>query len=273
MKAKILDIKGTEKGEINLPKEFSSKIRGDIVLKVLEAKKRKQPYSPSPVAGNQYSASGVLIHQRHVWKSQYGRGISRVPRKIMSRKGSQFNWVGATSPNTVGGRRAHPPKIISMLKFLRINKNENKIAFNSALSATINEKYILKKYSTIEKIDKKFPIIISGIDKIKTKELLNGLKKILGEKLYGIAIKKKVVRAGKGKLRGRKYKSNAGMLLIIGNNEKVKTGSFDVVQVKTLGVMDLAKGGLGRLTVYTEKAIKDLNDRFSGKVKVKEEKK
>ena len=144
MKANLLDINGKKVKTIDLPSCFSKEVREDIIAKVLETKKTKQPYSPSPVAGNQYSASGVLIHQRHVWKSQYGRGISRVPRKIMSRKGSQFNWVGATAPNTVGGRRSHPPKVISMLKFLKINKNENKIAFASALSATANNEIILK---------------------------------------------------------------------------------------------------------------------------------
>ena len=260
MKTKILDINGKEKGSIDLPKEFSSKIRNDIVSKVLEAKKRKQPYSPSPVAGNQHSASGVLIHQRHVWKSQYGRGISRVPRKIMSRKGSQFNWVGATSPNTTGGRRAHPPKITSMLKFLGINKNEGKIAYESALAATANKELILKKYSTLNKLSHAPFIVESKLVGLKTKQVLESLKKIFGE-AYDIAIKKKTIRAGKGKMRGRKYKSNAGMLLVIGNDEKLKINAFDVVQVKTLGVVDLAKGGLGRLVIYTEKAIEDLKNK------------
>ena len=30
------------------------------------------------------------------------------------------------------------------------------------------------------------------------------------------------MRSGKGKLRGRKYKSNAGLLIVTGNNEKLK---------------------------------------------------
>ncbi len=275
MKTKIYDLTGKEKGSIDLPKEFSAKIREDIVAKILEAKKKKQPYAPSPVAGNQYSASGILKHHRHVWKSQYGRGMSRVPRKIMSRRGSQFNWVGATSPNTAGGRRAHPPKVIHILKLLGINKKELQIAFASALSATVNEKYILNKYSSIDNLNKKAPFVVSienaELNKIKVKELLNGLKKILGKELYEIAIRKKSVRAGKGKMRGRKYKSNAGMLLVIGNgeNKKIKTKMFDVVRAGELGVTDLAKGGLGRLTVYTEKAINDLNKRLN-KVKVKE---
>ena len=78
-----------------MPNFFSAKIRDDIVSKILEAKKNKQPYAPSPVAGKQHAARGKVVHRRHVWRSGYGKGISRVPRKIMSRRGEQFNWVAA----------------------------------------------------------------------------------------------------------------------------------------------------------------------------------
>ena len=128
------------------------------------------------------------------------------------------------------------------------------------------EKYVTEKYSTIEKLNKKVPFVISlNSDKLKVKELLNGLKNMLGEELYNVAIKKKSIRAGKGTMRGRKYKSNAGMLLVVSENEKVKTKTFDVVKTKTLGVTDLAKGGLGRLTVYTENAVKELENKFKEK--------
>jgi len=262
MKTKILTIDGESKGEINLPKSFSVKVREDVVQKVLEIQKIKQPYGPSPVAGNQYSASGKIVHQRHVWKSQYGRGMSRIPRKIMTRKGSQFRWEGATVPNTKGGRKAHPPKAISMINTKRVNKKELKIAFESALSATANKKFVEKKYKRIEKIDREIPFVVeSKFASLKTKEFLKSLKNIVGEKLFEVAQKKKTVRAGKGKLRGRKYKSNAGMLFVVGENENFKTGLFDVVNVKNLGVYDLANGGLGRLTIYSENAIKSLGER------------
>ncbi|MDP2628537.1 MAG: 50S ribosomal protein L4 [Nanoarchaeota archaeon] len=264
MKSKILTIDGKEKGTVELPKCFSQPVREDLIMKVLEAKKRKQPYAPSLVGGKQSSASGKLVHRRHVWKSQYGRGMSRVPRKSLSRRGTQFNWVGAEVPNTRGGRRAHPPKIIGMINTNKINKKEEKIALMSAISATANEKMINKKY---EKIDhaKNLPLIVeSGITKLKTKELLSSLKKILGE-LFEVALQKKKVRSGKGKLRGRKYKKNAGLLLVVGKDEKIKTSAFDISDVKSLGINDVAKGGAGRLTIYTENAIKNLGERFKEK--------
>jgi len=53
------------------------------------------------------------------------------------------------------------------------------------------------------------------------------------------------------------------MLLIVGKNEKVKTNKFDVVKTENFNVADLAKGGAGRLTVYTEKAIKEIQEKFT----------
>ena len=262
MKANVLNTQGKKIKEIDLPKCFSREIREDIVAKVLETKKRQQPYAPSLMAGKQYSASGKIKHRRHVWKTHYGHGISRIPRKIISVRGNRFNWIGAFIPGTVGGRRAHPPKILSMINTRRINKKEMKIALTSALSATANEKKISKRYKTIEKLDKEVPFIVdSKLISLKTKELISSLKKILGN-LYKLTLKKKTIRSGKGKLRGRKYKSNAGLLLVVGNKEKVKTKVFEIITVDKLGIINLAKGGLGRLTLYTEQAIKDLEDKL-----------
>ncbi|MFH1326552.1 MAG: 50S ribosomal protein L4 [archaeon] len=262
MKAVILDVKGKEKGKIDLPRVFSTKIREDIIAKVLEAKKTKQPYSPSPVAGKQYSARGKIRHRRHVWQTHYGRGMSRIPRKVMSRRGTQFNWEGAGIPGAKGGPRAHPPKILSMGP-KNVNKKELQIALRSAISATANSLSIIKKYRSLDKKDiKELPLIIeSEITKLKSKELLKTLKNILGKKIEKIAIQKKEQRAGKGKFRGRKYKKNAGLLLVIGNKEKLKTKAFDVVNTKKLSVSYLAKGGPGRLTMYTEEAIKNLGEK------------
>ncbi len=261
MKTQIYSTEGKNKGTIDLPKCFSARIREDVVARVLEAKKTQQGYGPNPLAGNQ-SASGKLVHRRHVWKSQYGRGISRIPRKIFSRRGSQFNWEGATIPSTRGGRRAHPPKPESMVNTKKINKKEMKIAFESALSATADKNFVKKKYNRIGELDKDVPFVIEGkFVGLKTKELLNSLKSILGEKLFDIAVKKKAIRAGRGSCRGRKYKSNAGMILVVGENENLRTGLFEVVSVRELGVNDLARGGLGRLAVYTENAIKLLGAR------------
>ena len=267
MKINVLSIDGKKLKEIELPEYFSYKIKEDLVAKVLETQKRKQPYAPSPVAGKQSSVSGKIVHKRKVWKSGYGRGTSRIPKKTMSRRGSQFNWIGAEIPSARGGRRAHPPTTISMVKTKKINKKEREIALKSSLSATANGKIISRRYKSLK--DEKlvnFPLIVeSKIALLKTKPLINSLKKILGENLFKLSLKRKKIRGGKGKLRGRKYKSNLGLLLVIGKNEKLKTNAFDVVNSGNLGVKDLANGGIGRITLYTEQSIKELNEKFGGR--------
>ena len=267
MKAKLYTIDGKQGKEITLPSCFTEAVRATLIQKIIEAKKTAQPYAPKPLAGMAYSASGKLKHHRKVWKSQYGRGMSRVPRKMMTRRGSQFNWVGATSPNTRGGRRAHPPKVLSLLGLARVNKKEMKLALKSALTATVSPEWLVKRYATLEdkKIDNLPLVVESKIVTLKSKDLISSLKKVLGETLYPLALQKKTIRSGRGKLRGRKYKNNLGLLLVVGNDEKVKTTAFDVKTANTVGVTDLAVGGPGRLTVYTEKAIEDLKTKFEGK--------
>ncbi len=265
MKTEVIGLDGKKKKEIELPKFFSSTIREDIVLKVLEAKRKIQPYSNSPLAGRQQNAQGKIVHRRHVWRSGYGYGISRVPRKILSRRGSRFVWQAAEIPNAVGGRRSHPPK--NKENNAKINKKELRIALISCLTATTKIEELKKRYKTLEE-DLKLPLIVesklTGIK--KTKEFFSAIKKILGEKIYSLAIKKKKIRSGRGKMRGRKYKSNAGALIVIGDNEKLKIKGVDIKPARQVSVIDFAaKNGIGRLTIYTEKAIEDLKKRLEGK--------
>ena len=257
MKSKLITKTGAGK-EIELPKCFSGKIRQDILQKVFEVQKLagKQVIGAKKGAGAGYSASGILRHRRHRWKTTYGRGISRVPRKIMSRSGASFNWIGATVSSTRGGRRAHPPKSEKNL-FKKINKKELKIALCSGLAGTIDEKSLEKKYG--KKVESGF-VFSADVLKLKTKEF-----KLLLEKLFKNAKvwKEKSIRAGKGKSRGRKYKSNAGLLVVLGSREKMNRKGVDVARVCDLGVVDLApNGAAGRVACYSEEAIKELGEKL-----------
>jgi large subunit ribosomal protein L4e len=137
------------------------------------------------------------------------------------------------------------------------------LALKSALSATGDEKLVAKRYERLR--DKKLsglPLVVeSKITHLKTKNLISSMKNILGEVLFEVSLKKKSVRSGKGKLRGRKHKKNLGLLLVVGNKERLNTNIIDVKKVKELNVTDLANGGVGRLTMYTEEAIKEIGER------------
>ncbi len=241
MKAKILDKEGKARKEIKLPVCFSGKIRPDIAQKVYEANKKIK------------------------WKTAAGRGISRVPRKVFWRRGSQFYWAGATLASVRGGRRAHPPKLEHFLKKIKVNKKEFRAALVSALSATSKPEYLKRRYETLVGEIKELPLVIDEkILKLKTKEFFSLLKKILKEN-YKLAEKKKKIRAGKGKMRGRKYKKTAGLLLVIGKNEKAKFSGIDIRKISELSIADLYP--LGRLVIYTEQAIQDLSKLFEKKEK------
>jgi large subunit ribosomal protein L4e len=257
-RADLFDKNGKEIRQIELPSNFSEKIRKDIVLKVFEAKKYKHPYSPYIWAGKLHSASGIIGRKRHSWKVSYGRGISRIPRKIMSRDGTNFNWVGATVNSTRGGRRAHPPRA-EKNQFRKINKKEYLAALNSSLSATLNKEILESKFNI--KIIKKLPIVVaSEVLKLKTKDFFELLTKLFGS--LNKILKDKTIRAGRGKTRGRKYKSNSGLLFVIGNKEEFAVNGIEIVKVKNLKIENLApNGNPGRITIYSEESIKDLGEK------------
>lgn len=254
MKANVYDLEGKKKKEIELPKVFDSVVREDIVRKCVEIFKDFQPHSLDPEAGRRHSASGQLSHKRHDWKGQYGKGISRVPRKIIWRRGVQFNWVGAEISGTRGGRRPHGHKVIMVVK--KMNNKEVKIAFDSALASTAQQEYINKRYS-LEGNKLHVPIVIesSKIESLKTKQFMKIVSEILGS-FYERLVINRETRAGKGKARGRRYKSNAGMLMIKGNEENVKLSGIELRSVDDVEIRDLYP--LGRIVIYTEKALEEL---------------
>ncbi|MCK5449843.1 50S ribosomal protein L4 [Candidatus Pacearchaeota archaeon] len=260
MKTKLFDKSGKEKGSVGLPKNFSVKIREDILARVFDAQRGvyAQAYGAKEGAGAQYSASGIIKKKRHDWKASYGKGISRIPRKVMSRHGASFNWIGATVASTRGGRRPHAPRSEKNL-LKKINKKELLIAFNSALAGTINSNFLEKKYG--RKVESGF-IFDGDVLKLKTKDFIVSMKAIFGESFESV-LKHKTVRAGIGKMRGRKYKSNAGLLFVIGNEEKMKRKGIEVVNVSDLTIKDLSPNGEpGRLVCYTENAVSEIGGRF-----------
>ena len=141
MKVNVMDISNAKVGELNLPAQFKEEFRPDIIHRAVLALQSNamQPYGAAPEAGKRVSAK--LSRRRRKFKTSYGIGISRVPRKILSRRGMRMTWVAAFAPGTVGGRRAHPPKSAKNWE-LKINKKERKKAIRSALAATASKDYI-----------------------------------------------------------------------------------------------------------------------------------
>jgi len=255
---KIIGIEGTETGKKDLPKQFSEEIRPDLIKRaVLTIQScNRQRYGASPRAGKR--ASAELSRRRHNYRGSYGIGISRVPRKIMSRRGTRLNWVGAVAPGTVGGRRAHPPKAEKIWE-KDINKKEMEKALRSAISATIVAEEVKNRGHIVPE---NYPFIIdSKFESLKkTKEVKIALEKLgIKEELSRTQIKK--IRAGKGKTRGRPYKKKTGPLIVVGKDcELLKSAAnisgIDIIDVKNLNAQLLAPGTIpGRLTLWTSSSI------------------
>lgn len=253
MKTALYDIQGNKSSEIELPQLFETQLREDIIGKYFEAEKFEfmHPYSTYAEAGKRHSASGTISHRRHKWKGHYGKGISRVPRKKLWRRGSQFYWIGAEVSQTRGGRVAHPPSLIKRIR--KINKKEKTFAFNSALASTFSQNAISSRYSSLSDI-KISSAVIEALPK-KTKEFLSALKNIFGDK-YSSLIKNKKVRAGIGKRRGRKYKSNAGILVVTGSKEMQRFKGINIKSVRQLSISDLYP--LGRIALYTKSSLEEM---------------
>lgn len=274
MKASVYNLKGEKVKEIILPKQFSESYHPDLIKRavlVIQANKR-QPYGAHPEAGKR--ASVTLSKRRRDYRGIYGRGASRIPRKVLWRRGSQFGWVGAFVPGTVKGRKAHPPKEEKIWE-QKINKKERKKAIRSALAATLDKTLVEERGHVLPNL---FPLIIeSNIESLsKTKEVKKTLDSLgLKEELKRVL--KKKVRAGKGKLRGRKYKKKVGPLIIVSDNCKLEISArnipgIDVIRIKDVNTELLAPGAqAGRLTLYTDKAIEKLEKEklFINKVKEK----
>ncbi|MFH0832034.1 MAG: 50S ribosomal protein L4 [archaeon] len=262
-KIQILNKEGTPAAQIEMPDFFSAQIRDDIILRAYLASLHKQPHAPNILAGMKHSASGKLRHIRHKWKTLYGYGISRVPRKIHTRRGSRFMWVGATISSAVGGRQAHPPKVESMTGKSKINSREKRLAMLSALAATASQEKISARYSRIAQLNLAIPVIFdSSVISLKSKEISKLLQKVLGEN-FAVALRDRAVRAGKGKARGRKYKSARGLLFVTASDEKMKCREFETAKAGNLSLEQLAPSGVpGRLVAYTEKAVSELKNKY-----------
>ncbi len=263
MKLKIFTKEGTEKGSMELPVQFNETPRKDLVKRAVLAIQaaNRTPYGAFPEAGKRYSA--FVSKRRRDYKGTYGIGQSRTPRKALSRNGTRFNWVGAFAPQTVGGRQSHPPKA-SKVWNQKINTQENRKAIRSALAATLVVELVKARG---HKVPSSYPFILS--DEFNSIKKTGDLKKALltlgfKDELERASVVK--VRAGKGKARGRKYKTRKGILFVLASESDLSKSArnlagADVSLIENINVELLAPGTeLGRMTLFTESAIKKLSE-------------
>ncbi|MAF88934.1 MAG: 50S ribosomal protein L4 [archaeon] len=278
MKATILKLDGKKGKSIDMPRVFSEELRPDLIRRAFHSIRSRsfQPKGADVRAGFRTTATG--------WGT--GGGMSRIPRTKAgprragrSAKGRRYRskgrWFpaagrGAIIPGTVGGRQAHPPKSCKIL-IKKMNDKELGKAMRSAIASTVVPELVKGRGHAIGDIT--LPLVVDdtfmSLEKTKgVKETLSAIG--LSEELERSS--KRSIRAGIGKLRGRKYRTKTGPLLVVPSTEERQPilraarnmPGVTAVSVNELDMEMLAPGShAGRLIIWTESAIKDLQRRFA----------
>lgn len=103
----------------------------------------------------------------------------------------------------------------------------------------------------------------------KTKEAVKILELLGAQDDVDRVIRGTNIRAGKGKQRGKKFRHKKGPLFVVGDESESLVRALknipgvETVNVKRLNIRLLAPGGqLGRFTIYTSSAMKELSRQF-----------
>ncbi|KAH6626919.1 ribosomal protein L4 domain-containing protein [Chaetomium sp. MPI-SDFR-AT-0129] len=260
------DGKATGATEV-LPKVFGAPIRPDIVKHVHTgiAKNKRQPYSVSEKAGHQTSAES--------WGT--GRAVARIPR--VSGGGTHRAGQAAFGNMCRSGRMFAPTKVWRKWH-VKINQGQKRFATASALAASAVAPLLFARGHQVSTVPE-VPLVIdssavAGEAVAKTAAALSLLKAVgAGADIEKVKGSKKV-RAGKGKLRGRRHRQRRGPLVVYSaeaDGKDLVKGFRNIPGVETspvdaLNLLQLAPGGhLGRFIVWTSAAIKELDAIYESK--------
>nr|AJS13224.1 50S ribosomal protein L4P [uncultured archaeon] len=248
-KLNVYDLKGEVARELDLPDAFKTELRLDIIRRAVTAieANARQPYAPKDTAGMRHSVS--------TWGK--GRGVSRVQRLMGSSTAAQ-------SPNNVGGRRAHPPKVEKDLG-KKINRKELFFAKLSALHG-VSELELVKARGHKFDVKVTVPVVVKDdFETVRTtKEAVEALTSIGVYDDIERAENGKNIRAGRGKMRGRRYRIPRSILVVVskdcdGARSVRNLPGVDVATPNSLNASLLAPGGApGRLMLVSEAALQTI---------------
>jgi large subunit ribosomal protein L4e len=256
VKANVIDLSGNTSSQVDLPPVFEEEYRPDLIKRaVLSAQaNRLQPYGPHFYAGMNTSAQS--------WGP--GHGVSRVPRLKNGRK-------AAGIPMAVGGRRSHPPRPEAD-RTEKINIKERRKAIRSAIAATASTELVLARG---HKFSRELPLVAENA--IESLDKTADVRKFLvAAGLWDDVERAKLgrnIRAGKGKMRGRKYKNRKSLLIVAASDQGLGKAArnlrgVDFITVEKLNAELLAPGTqAGRLTIWTESSLQKLSEKSSQETK------
>jgi large subunit ribosomal protein L4e len=254
---KVFDLKGKKVGRLRIPQIFRTPNRPDVIRRAVVAiqSHRFQPQGRDVSAGKRTTAESRGT----------GLGIARVAR--LKGRGQRAAFI----PFAVGGRATHPPVVEKKIR-KKIPRKEMRLALRSAVAATASKETVASRGHRVDDIPD-FPLVV--VDEIqnlkKTREVEEAFIHLgVWPDLFRVKESRKV-RAGKGKMRGRKMKQAVGPLLVLTKNEGIAEAArnlpgVDIASVDNLNVELLAPGTHpGRLTVWTNSAFEKVDELFRGR--------
>ena len=258
----VYSLEGDVVKTIELPPVFQSPVRTDLIRRAVRAfqANRRQTYGPNRKAGMRHSVR---------WSGK-GQGVSRVPR-------IRGTMIGAQAPGTVGGRKGHGPKPGAIWS-MKINHKERVKARNAALAALHEAETVSRRGHRFE-ADRTLPIVVENElealwedlagkkDEERVRATKRGAEVLKALGVYGDIERATAgthIRAGRGKLRGRPYRTPTSVLLVatkvVGVSRVFRNfPGVTVVDPSGLNAEILAPGGdPGRLAIFTEDALEVL---------------
>jgi large subunit ribosomal protein L4e len=246
-------------GEIKLPTVFGAPLRHDIVTFVHDnvSRNTRQAHGIEYLSGMKTSSLS--------WGT--GRAVARIPR--MRGSGTHRSGQGANGNMCRAGRMAHPLRTWRRWH-RKVNLKQRRHALAAAIAATAVTPLVLARGHRIMSIPQLPLILANGVNEVsRAKEAVEIFQRFhVDEDINRVRLARKV-RAGKGKLRNRRFKNRRGPLVIGDDNSKTLARAVrnipgvDFLHVHRLNIRHLAPGGhLGRFCIWTEGAIRALNDMY-----------
>jgi len=248
---------------IKLPDVMLTPIRHDLVSFVHQqiSKNSRQPYAV--MNGKHRPHGDVAGHQVAAKSWGTGRAVSRVPR--VKGGGTHRAGQGAYGNMCRGGHIFAPTKIWRRWH-RHVNQNQRRFAVCSALAASAVPALVMARGHRVDRVPEIPLVMENDFQKPqKTKIVMNTFRALkLGNELR--RCKKRYMRAGRGKMRNRRWKHRTGPLIVFAKDNGIEKASrnirgVDCCSVYHLNLLKLCPGGhLGRMIIWTEAAIDSLQN-------------
>ncbi|MEM2909715.1 MAG: 50S ribosomal protein L4 [Nitrososphaerota archaeon] len=256
-KVPVLNLECKEVELVELPRVFDAPPREDIVKRAYVHLMTHvlQPKGASKASAHKYSVES--------WGPGYG--MARIAR--IRGAGTGKSTAGGFVPSAVGGRPTHPPKPEKKIH-KKLNRKEKLASLLSAIAFTAIPETVRSRGHKLPD-GLRLPIVVTDdIESIsKTKELRGFLER-LGLKEELERCEREKIRAGKGKMRGRRYKHRVGPLIVCLNDRGVAKAISSLpgvgfTKLGDLSVLHLAPGARpARLVIWSKSALLSLDSKL-----------